>query len=248
MLSWIETGLQTTPSPQTHFAMSLSRPTRLHKPIRWGPFRLTPFQLGVHLAALVPLALLVGDLLGGRLSVNPIQDLTFRTGKTAMVLLLLSLTCTPAATWLGFRPALKVRRALGLYAFAYATLHFFIYLGVDYGFDLSLVGLELAEKRYVFVGFAAFLLLLPLAITSTQGWQRRLGHRWKRLHKAVYPAAVFVMAHYTWVQKADIRQPLVFSAVLVLLFILRLPALRRWAASRPGGFWGRRKGRIPGRK
>lgn len=228
--------------------MSLSRSTRLHKPIVWGPLRLTPFQIGVHLAALVPLVLLLADLLGGRLSANPIQDLTFRTGKTAMVLLLLSLACTPAATWLGFRPALKVRRALGLYAFAYATLHFFIYLGVDYGFDLQLVGLELAEKRYVLVGFAAFLLLVPLAITSTQGWQRRLGRRWKSLHKAVYPAAALVMFHYTWVQKADIRQPLAFSAVLVLLFVLRLPALRRWAAAHPVRSWRRRPGRTSARE
>ncbi|MCX7853743.1 MAG: sulfoxide reductase heme-binding subunit YedZ [Caldilineales bacterium] len=228
--------------------MSLARSTRLHKPVRLGPLRLTPFQIGVHLAALGPLLLLVSDLLGGRLSVNPIQDLTFRTGKTAMVLLLLSLACTPAATWLGFRPALKVRRALGLYAFVYAALHFFIYLGVDYGFDLHLVGLELAEKRYVLVGFAAFLLLVPLAITSTQGWQRRLGRRWKRLHKAVYPAAVLVMFHYIWVQKADIRQPLAFSAVLLLLFILRLPALRRWAAAHPFRSWRRREARTPLRK
>ncbi|MCS7041035.1 MAG: ferric reductase-like transmembrane domain-containing protein, partial [Caldilineales bacterium] len=152
------------------------------------------------------------------------------------------------ATWLGFRPALKVRRALGLYAFAYAALHFFIYLGVDYGFDLQLVGLELAEKRYVLVGFAAFLLLVPLAVTSTQGWQRRLGRRWKRLHKAVYPAAVLVMCHYIWVQKADIRQPLAFSAVLLLLFILRLPALRRWAAAHPFRSWRRREARTPLRK
>jgi len=201
--------------------------------IRIARFRFTPLQALVHLAAWIPLALLVIDGLTGRLSANPIQDLTFRTGKTAMVLLLLSLSCTPLAVWLGLRQALKVRRALGLYAFAYAALHFGVYLVIDYGFDLRLIAWELSEKRYVVVGFAAFLLLVPLAITSTRGWQRRLRHRWKTLHKAVYPAAVLVMVHYAWVQKADIRQPLVFSAVLLLLLALRLPALRRWAAIRP---------------
>ncbi len=204
----------------------------LYEPLPIGRFRFSPFQAFVHLAAWIPLALLVTDGLTGRLSVNPIQDLTFRTGKTAMVLLLLSLSCTPLAVWLGFRQALKVRRALGLYAFAYATLHFGVYLGVDYGFDLRLIAWELSEKRYVLVGFAAFLLLVPLAITSTRGWQRRLRHRWKTLHKAVYPAAVLVMVHYVWVQKADVRQPLVFSAVLLLLLVLRWSALRRWAAVR----------------
>jgi sulfoxide reductase heme-binding subunit YedZ len=210
--------------------------------IRFGRrFRFTPFQTLVHLAAWIPLVLLVTDGLTGRLSANPIQDLTFRTGKTAMVLLLLSLSCTPLAVWLGLRQALQVRRALGLYAFAYAALHFGVYLGVDYGFDLRLIAEELAEKRYVVVGFAAFLLLVPLAITSTRNWQRRLRHRWKTLHRAVYPAAVLVMAHYVWVQKADIRQPLVFSAVLLLLLVLRLPALRRWAALRPRRSVRRRK-------
>ncbi len=212
----------------------------LYEPIAIGRVRLTPFQALVHLAAWIPLALLVTDGLTGRLSVNPIQDLTFRTGKTAMVLLLLSLSCTPLAIWLGFRQALKVRRALGLYAFAYAALHFWVYLGVDYGLDLRLIALELSEKRYVLVGFAAFLLLLPLAITSTRGWQRRLRHRWKTLHKAVYPAAVLVMVHYTWVQKSDIRQPLLFSAVLLLLLVLRLPMLRQWAAVHPRLLWARR--------
>ncbi len=202
---------------------------------RLFPFHFTRFQALVHLAALLPLALLAVDALRGQLTVNPIQEATLRTGKTAMILLVLSLACTPANTVFGFRQAIKVRRALGLYVFLYALIHFSIYIGVDYGFDLRLIALELAEKRYVLVGFAAFLILLPLAITSTKGWQRRLKQGWKKLHRWVYAAGLLVIFHYAWVQKTDIRQPLAWGAVLAVLLLLRVPAIRRRAAN-----WRRR--------
>ncbi len=192
--------------------------------------KFTPFQLVVHAAALAPLVLLLAAALTGNLSVNPIQDATFRTGKTAMVLLVASLACTPVNTVFGFRPAIKVRRALGLYAFLYASIHFAIFIGLDYGFDLRLVALELAEKRYILVGATALLILLPLAITSTKGWQRRLGKAWKKLHRWVYLAGVLVIFHYIWVQKSDIREPLVWGAILGVLLLLRVPALRRRVA------------------
>ena len=193
-------------------------------------FRLNKFQLVVHLAALMPLVVLVIAWQAGSLSVNPIQDATFRTGKAALVLLVASLACTPAHRVFGFRPAIKARRALGLYAFLYAAIHFSIFIGLDYGFDLRLVALELAEKRYILVGAAALLILLPLAITSTKGWQRRLGKGWKKLHRWVYLAGVLVIFHYAWVQKADIRQPLVWGAILGVLLLLRVPAIRQQAA------------------
>ncbi len=193
--------------------------------------RVTRFQLTVHLAALTPLALLIVAWQTDSLTVNPIQEATFRTGKAALVLLVASLACTPANTVFGFRPAIKARRALGLYAFLYALLHFGIFIGLDYGFDLRLVALELAEKRYVLVGLATLSILLPLAVTSTKGWQRRLGKGWKKLHRWVYLAGGLAIVHYTWVQKADIRQPLLWGAILGLLLLLRTPAVRRRAAS-----------------
>ncbi|HSN75313.1 MAG TPA: protein-methionine-sulfoxide reductase heme-binding subunit MsrQ, partial [Anaerolineae bacterium] len=192
--------------------------------------KFTPFQLAIHAAALAPLAVLLVAALTGGLSVNPIQDATFRTGKTAMVLLVASLACTPANTVFGFRPAIKVRRALGLYAFLYAAIHFSIFIGLDYGFDLRLVALELAEKRYILVGAAALLILLPLAVTSTKGWQRRLGKTWKKLHRWVYLAGVLVIFHYIWVQKSDIREPIIWGTILGVLLVLRVPAVRKRAA------------------
>jgi sulfoxide reductase heme-binding subunit YedZ len=204
--------------------------------------KFTKFQLAVHLAALAPLGLLIVAVLTDNLSVNPIQDATFRTGKTAMVLLVASLACTPLNTVFGFRPALKMRRALGLYAFLYAAIHFSIFIGLDYGFDLRLVALELAEKRYILVGAAALLILIPLAITSTKGWQRRLGKTWKKLHRWVYLAGVLVIFHYIWVQKSDIREPIVWGTILGLLLLLRVPVIRQRAASWRGSIGIARRG------
>ncbi len=189
--------------------------------------KFTKLQLFVHLAALLPLALLIWDVTRGNLSVNPIQDITFRTGKAALVLLVLTLAATPVNTIFGFRQVIKVRRALGLYAFLYASIHFFIFIGLDYGFNFRLLWFELVEKRYVLVGSTALLILIPLAITSTKGWQRRLGKTWKVLHRWVYLAGILVIIHYTWVQKSDIREPLVWGSIVVLLLALRIPVARR---------------------
>ncbi len=187
----------------------------------------TPFQLLVHLGSLVPFGLLVWDGLTGGLTVNPIQEATLRTGKTALVLLVLSLAVTPLNTVFGFRAALRVRRPLGLYAFFYAAIHFLIFVGLDYSFDWALIKGAIFEKRFALVGFAAFLILLPLALTSTKGWQGRLKKRWKSLHKLVYLAALLVIVHYVWLVKADYREPLAYGAVVGLLLVLRLPPLRK---------------------
>jgi len=192
--------------------------------------RFTPFQLLVHAGSLAPLAVLVYDFFSGNLSVNPIQDITLRTGKTALILLILSLAATPANTVLGFRQALKVRRPLGLYAFLYVSLHLLIFVGLDYLFDPALIRQAIFEKRYALAGFAAFLLLLPLALTSTKGWQKRMGKNWTRLHKLVYLAGGLAIVHYVWLVKADIRVPLAYGAALGGLLLLRLPRVRKAAA------------------
>lgn len=191
-------------------------------------FKLTPFQWTVHLGALTPLAILIVDALRDNLTANPIQDVTFRTGKTALVLLVLSLAATPINTIFGFRPALKVRRALGLYAFFYVSLHFLIFIGLDYVFDPDLIYEAILEKRYALVGFAAGIILLPMAITSTKGWMKRLGKSWKRLHRLMYLAALLAAVHYIWLVKSDLREPLAFDGVIVFLLLVRLPFIRQW--------------------
>lgn len=189
--------------------------------------RLSSFQILVHLASLAPLVVMIFDYFRDNLTVNPIQELTFRTGKTALVLLILSLACTPLNTVFKFRGALKVRRALGLYTFFYASLHFLTFVGLDYGFDLSLIREAIFEKRYALVGFSAYLILLPMALTSTKAWMRRLGKDWKRLHKFVYLAAALVIVHYLWLVKSDIRDPLAYGLAVALLLVARIPAVRR---------------------
>jgi sulfoxide reductase heme-binding subunit YedZ len=187
-----------------------------------------------HVGALLPLALLIWDYWQDRLSVNPIQDITFRTGKPALVLLVLSLGCTPLNSLFGFKSALKVRRTLGLYAFLYVGLHLLTFVGLDYGFDLALIREAIFEKRYALVGFAAFLILLPLAITSTKGWMRRMGKYWKRLHRWVYLAALLAVLHFVWLVKSDIREPLIYAAIVATMLLLRIPGVRRMAAQLRG--------------
>jgi methionine sulfoxide reductase heme-binding subunit len=198
------------------------------------PFRLSLLQALTHLGALFPLGWLVWDYLLGNFSVNPIQDVTLRTGKAALVLLVLSLACTPANSLLGFRQAISVRRALGLYAAFYASIHFLIFIGLDYAFDWGLMRLEVVDKPYVWVGLSALTVLLLLAATSTRGWKVRLGKNWKRLHRLVYPASILVIIHFAWVKKGDILalqgdilQPIAFGTLVGLLLLARTPPFKR---------------------
>ncbi len=188
--------------------------------------RLSKLQWFVHAAALFPLAWLLFDAATDNLTANPIQAITLRTGKAALVLLILALACTPAQM-LGFRQALKVRRALGLYAFLYVCLHLSTFIGLDYGFDFGLILTDVGTKRYVVIGFTAFLILLPLAVTSTDGWKKRLGKRWKLLHRAVYVAVPLAVIHYLWQVKADVRQPLAWGVVVAFLLLARVPPIRQ---------------------
>ena len=188
---------------------------------------LSNFQLLVHIGALVPLAVLLWDASTDNLTVNPIQAATLRTGKIALVLLVLTLACSPINMLTGFRPALKARRALGLYTFMYAAIHFYIFVGLDYVFDPELLKEAIFEKRFALVGFGAFMILLALAVTSFKWWQKKLGRNWKRLHRLVYLAGLLVIIHYVWLVKSDIRVPLAYGALVGVLLIMRIPRLKK---------------------
>ncbi len=188
--------------------------------------KLSRFQILVHVGSLTPLMWLGWDAISGGLTVNPIQELTRRTGKYALAFLLLCLACSPVNSLLGFRSAIKVRRALGLYAFFYALLHFSIFLVLDYGLDFALIEEAVFEKRFALVGFSAFIILTMLAGTSTRGWKKRLGKKWKWLHRSVYLAGSLVIVHYMWAVKADIRIPLLYGFVLLILLSLRIRRIR----------------------
>ena len=201
-----------------------------------------------HIGALIPFAWLLYDDYANGLSVNPIQDWTLRTGKTAFVLLVLSLACTPCNIVLGWRNIIAARKWLGLYAFSYAAIHFYIFIGVDYGFAWTYIWQDVGTKLYVIVGFAALLILLPLALTSSTAWQRRLKRAWKKLHQWVYVAGVLAVFHYVWVIKADYREPAAWGTLLGFFLLVRIPAVRkriaRWR-SKPRSPSGPRARRSP---
>jgi len=186
-------------------------------------------RIVIHIAALLPLVVLIWDFTQGNLTANPIREVQLRTGASALNLLMLSLACTPINILTGFKPVLVLRRPLGIYAFIYALLHFINYIGIDYNFNFAFLREDLFEKRYAIVGFASFLLLLPLAITSFKRLRERLGKNWMRLHWLVYLAATLAVVHNIWQTKADFRLPYIYGGVLVILLVIRLRVVRNFA-------------------
>jgi sulfoxide reductase heme-binding subunit YedZ len=185
-------------------------------------------RLGYHAVGLFPLAWLLFDFWFGLLGPEPIRAMILRTGKAAIIMLTLSLAATPAGFIFGWKQATVVRRPLGLYAFMYVCLHLSIFVWLDYGFMMTLVIEEIIKRRYAVVGFAAFLLLIPLALTSTKESQRRLGKRWKSLHKLVYLVGVLAVIHYIWLVKNAYTQPLIFAGIIGFLLLVRVAPIRQF--------------------
>jgi len=160
--------------------------------------------------------------LGDGLGVDPILEFEHWSGLTALTVLLGALAVTPLRRLTGYNDLQKVRRIVGLFAFFYVTVHFMAWLGLDQYFGWSYIGEDIAERPFITIGFTAFLLLVPLAVTSTKGWIRRLGKNWVRLHRLVYVSGTLGVVHYLWATKADDRWPFVAAAVLAGLFGVRV--------------------------
>jgi sulfoxide reductase heme-binding subunit YedZ len=160
---------------------------------------------------------------------DPVAALTSWSGTAALILLLASLAVTPLVRWAGLKAFAPLRRPLGVSAGLYALAHTLIYLGLDYGWAWMFIWTNISSKRHLIVGTLSMVLLVPLLITSTRGWQQQLGMRWKKLHMLVYPAAIAAGVHFFWLVKTDIRWPLVSLVAMGVLFALRL--LRRARAS-----------------
>jgi sulfoxide reductase heme-binding subunit YedZ len=193
----------------------------------------TQIRWAVHLAAWIPLIVLIVDALNGNLTVNPIQAATQRTGDTAIILLGLSLMCSPLSTYASWKDAIKLRRALGLYAFMYAAVHFSLFVVVDFGLQFNLIIPEFLQKYYLWAGLPAFIVLCALAATSFRWAMRRLGKNWKRLHRFIYLGAILVVLHLALVIKGDffrlggdVWKPIVAAIVIGLLLIVRIPPVR----------------------
>jgi len=201
----------------------------------------------VFVASLAPAALLVWDAYAGNLSANPLSDITNETGVWALRFLCITLAITPFRRLTGWNFVIKFRRMAGLFAFFYGSAHLLIYIVFDRypGADLSaglvaiktlknvavLIGQDIYKRPFITVGFSAWLSMLPLALTSTAGWIRRLGgKRWNALHRLVYLSASLGVIHYWWLVKADVRRPITYGAVVAALLAFRVYWLRAHAA------------------
>ncbi len=200
-------------------------------------------------AALVPLGLLVWDAFTGALGANPVEAISRRTGRWALRLLLVTLALTPLRRLTGWNGAVRLRRLLGLLSFTYATVHFATYLVLDAAFDPAYILADVADRRFMTAGFATYLALLALAVTSTDAMQRRLGgRRWRRLHRLVYGAAAGAVIHFLWRFKTDYDRPLLYLVLAALLLALRLPPLARALAWPRNAFTGRRGAPVATRR
>lgn len=175
---------------------------------------------------MLPGAWLASDFLRDRLGANPIEEVLHRLGWWGLVFLILSLAVTPVRRLTGWNRLVRHRRFVGLVAFGYLTAHFLSYVVLDQFFAWSYILEDIVERPFIMSGFAAWLLLIPLAVTSTRRWIRRLGRRWVNLHRLVYVAGALGVLHYYWKVKADTREPLIFAMVLLVLLLLRTPMVR----------------------
>jgi sulfoxide reductase heme-binding subunit YedZ len=195
-------------------AKPTSRTSRVSR-ARW-------IHAGVGIAVSLPAASLAIAFLRDALGPDPIEELTHETGAWALRFLLASLAVTPARRLMGVPALAPYRRTLGLAAFGYACLHVSTYVALDWFFDWAEIWEDVAERPYVTAGFAAFLALVPLAVTSTRAAMRRLGgRRWRRLHQLVYPAAGLAVVHFLWLVKKDLREPAIYAGVLAVLLLAR---------------------------
>ena len=190
---------------------------------RGATSRSTLVRLAGHALALLPGLLLAYDIATGGLSYDPVRDLTQSTGRGAFTLLTLSLAVTPVVTLTGLSLLAPLSRIFGLYAFGYATLHLFVFVGLDFGFRPDLIVGGVLEKRFAVVGLTAFVILAALAATSTRGQMRRLGPLWKRIHRLVYVAGGLAMLHYLWALKTVTREHLLWMAAMGVLLGMRIP-------------------------
>ena len=197
------------------------------------------FKPVVFLACLGPLARLAWKAYMGRLGANPIEVITHSTGDWILIFLLVTLSVTPVRKLTGQLWLIRYRRMFGLFAFFYAVLHFLTYIWLDKFFDMHEVWADVSKRRFITVGFTGFVLLIPLALTSTAGWIRRLGgNRWRALHRLIYVSAIAGVIHYWWLVKADISKPAQYAFVLSLLLGYRVVAWlvqkRKAPAGSPG--------------
>jgi len=194
---------------------------KISQPLPW-------LKPAVFVGSLVPLVVMIWRGGRGDLGANPIGEALNQLGLLALIFVVAALGCTPLKTFFGWTWPLRIRRMLGVFGFFYAALHVSTYIALDQGFDWSAIYADVTKRKFIFVGFSAFVLLIPLAITSTNAAVKRLGFaRWKQLHRLAYVAPILAAVHFVWRVKRDVREPATYALLLAMLLLIRVPVGRR---------------------
>ncbi len=189
---------------------------------------LTLIRKLVWLISLTPLALIVSDVIYDQLGANPVEKIERHLGLWTLIFICITLSITPIVTYSKMNSLNVFRRTFGLYSFFYASLHLLAYVWVDYMFDWNAIWHDLYKHRYVYIGFTAWLMMLPLASTSNKKMIVRLKQNWKRLHRLVYLIAIFALLHFFWLTKKDYSEPWFYTAIIALLMLLRISIIKRY--------------------
>ena len=179
-------------------------------------------KMVVFILSLVPIFYIIYQILTNQLGPEPIKDITHHTGKWTLYFIVITLAMTPLKKITKINIWINYRRMFGLFIFFYASVHLMTYVGLDYRFDLTSIGDDIIKKKYIFIGFSAWLLLIPLAVTSNKRMIKILKDKWKKLHRLIYLISLFGVVHYLWLVKRDLTEPLVFLTIILFLLAFRL--------------------------
>jgi len=185
------------------------------------------FKPSVFFLSLIPFWIIIYEIFFNQLGPEPVKEITHHTGEWTLIFICLTLAMSPLKRLTNLGVWIKFRRMLGLFVFFYATIHLLTYVGIDYRFDWAPIFNDVVKKKYIFIGFSAWLLLIPLAITSSQKMMKLLKHNWKKLHKLVYVIAIFGSLHYIWLSKSIFFKPLIFMIIILVLLALRIKIKKR---------------------
>ena len=179
-------------------------------------------KIVIFILSLMPIFFIIYQIITNQLGPEPIKDITHHTGKWTLYFIVITLAMTPLKKITNLNIWINYRRMFGLFIFFYASVHLMTYVGLDYRFDLASIGDDIIKKKYIFIGFSAWLLLIPLAVTSNKRMMKILKDKWKKLHQLIYLISLFGSIHYLWLVKRDLTEPLIFLAVILILLAFRL--------------------------
>ena len=180
------------------------------------------YKPSIFFLSLIPFFIIIYKIYFNQLGPEPVKEITHHTGEWTLIFICLTLAMTPLKKLTNLNIWVQFRRMLGLFVFFYATIHLLTYVGIDYRFKWEPIFDDVLKKKYIYIGFSAWLLLIPLAITSSQKMMKLLKHNWKKIHKLIYVIAIFGALHYIWLSKTIFFKPLIFAVIIFVLLIFRL--------------------------